>query len=90
MINKKNVAILLLLLSVLAITVDAHDCGCDGHNDGTTQCVAPCCINLSKVPPAIIIVDVSYSPIQFIPLIHEQIANSSSFIKTIFRPPRSL
>lgn len=90
MIHKKIVAILLLLLSVMAITVDAHDCDCESHDSETTQCVAPCCINTSKITPSIVIVGFSYSPVRFIPILSEQIANSSSFIKTIFRPPRSL
>jgi hypothetical protein len=90
MIQKKIITIVLLLISVMIITVDAHDCDCDSHNDGTTPCVAPCCINASKITPSIVVADFSYAPIQFIPVLTEQIAISSSFIKSIFRPPRSL
>lgn len=90
MIHKKILPILLLLLSVMTITVDAHDCDCEDHDASATQCVAPCCTNTSKVTPSIVIVGFSYSPVRFIPVLTEQTANSSSFIKTIFRPPRSL
>jgi len=90
MIKKKLVPIFLLLVSVLTMTVDAHDCDCDSHNNGTTQCVAPCCINASKITPVIIFAEFSYSPVRFIPVLNEQTAISSSFNKSIFRPPRSL
>lgn len=87
---KKTLAIMVLAVSLSSMLVDAHGCDCDEQESCAAQCVAPCCVNASKITPSISTLDLSESVITILPFLHEPTALPSPFIKTIFRPPRSV